>query len=1305
MPRNDEGIYPLSKMQERIWFLSQLYPESSQYNIPLAIQLQSGPIDLQRFTKALNRVVRENEILRTSFEETDKGVRQKVHASLNVQVDFEDISDRKTSSEMAATIEKISRDHGSTLFVLSELPLFTAKLLKTGEGQYVLLLNLHHLISDGWSNSMLAREMSMFYSDETGESADTDKYQYIDYVKWEQKWLQSNSYNEQLEFWKNELANLPEVFHLPGPNATEGDVFEGRTESQDLPAALHERVTKYCQKNGITPFQFYISCYALLLNRYAGNSDLIIGTVVANRMQRFFQDTYGVFINSLPLRFPIDTASSFQQLIGVFKEKIKQSLASQAVPFSEIVRAIKPQRNLNENPLYNVHFAYQHFPQAKKDDEYVPLSIDYQVSKFDINFWINITSDERNLVVSYKNKIISKEKICRFMDHFLLLADAVMEQPDTPVREIDFIPQKDKSILQADKHAIQKLPWIKLFENSVRESSELTAFVDEQGELSYKSLNLRAAQLAIALNEQGVKKGDVVIIHTARGRNFIISMLACMKCGATYLPTDQGIPAKRFSHILDESGASIVITETDIKAANCLLLGNLAFNPEQDYLFESIDVSDEDIVYIIYTSGSSGKPKGVCIPHHALINYACVMRDRIADDDIRSFAHVSALDADLGNTSIFLALGFSGSLLMPPADALVDPLFLSSFFSNHPADVLKIVPSHLEALSEGLDGILPQKLLICGGETLSSELVSKVQAQRPQLRVINHYGPAEATIGSLTYEVSAVNKEALIPIGEPIENTSVILMDQDLNIVPKGALGEICLMGDNIASGYLAQPDLSKDSFIQKNIPGLPEARAYRSGDLGYLNDEEKVVYSRRLDRQVKINGFRVELQEIEIVLNSFHQVSNSTVFFTGKNNKVKKLVAAVKLQNQAEAQEIKIELAKYFPQALVPALFILDEIPLTRNGKVDLNRLKNMYLDSFSAHAESQPRDLIELSLVEIFRSVLDVDMIQPEDQFFDLGGHSLLAISLIAKINSSFQTDFQIATLFQYGSVKALASLIRSVNDSAVSSVSPYVPLIKRGKNKSITWVHPAGGNVMCYYPVAKAFSRSYDSNAFTASSNHSGDDISISGMAGDYSSFFDDQTEQSVSVLAGWSMGALIAHEMAVVFAEKGVEHPLILVDQPIPHNEPQATKTYEESLLNYIEKIEVFTDDHIHLPEMAEGKIDYDSLYREFIRLDLMPEEVAMANFKNFLDMLVKHNNIISDHHPSIYRGPALLLKADEKIMQKTSSPQPEYSLDDLGWGDFCTKLTVLEVPGNHITMLTEQHVAVTAERIQGWLAQI
>ena len=1294
--RRADGIYPASKAQERFWFLSQLYEGTSLYNIPLAVQLNNTLVDQKQLTKAINYIISQNEIFRTTFHEQNDKVVQKIHASLNLKVEYEDISSLEYDDTLGDHVEKIGVEHGCRPFDVAKLPLLAVKLLKTGENNYVILLNLHHLISDGWTNSLLSQDLIKFAKAVPAPSEQKANLQYIDYVEKERNWLSSSGYSEQLDFWKQELENLPLPYKFPKDEVSQENTNEGGRENVDIPLKLHQQIVSFCSHQNCTLFHFYMTCYVILLSKYADTDDLIVGTPVANRGQRKFLNTYGLFMNSLPMRFGVNNQHNFTDILAKYKKNIEGYIEHQEIPYGEIINTANVTRDTQENPLFNVHFAFQHFPQQQKQSDFYLLPLNYGMSKFDLNCWVEISGDSQTLSITYRKGQFSEHKINQFMRHFLLLAEGALSNPTSPISELEYIPTEDFSSLGAHGVNTTQENWFKCYQQSAQSFPNETAIVDSQGMISYSDLESAVANAAKNLQAKKNSHGDIVIIQCARNRNYIFSLLACMRIGATYLPVDHNIPSKKLQHIIEDSGASILLSDNEADTINTLSFASLNEINSDGAGLKPVNLANEDIAYIIYTSGTTGAPKGVCVSYGALTNYCFAMRARINDPSIKSFAHMSALDADLGNSSIFLALGFGGALMLPDKDTLLDPVLLSEFFTNHPVDAMKIVPSHLETLYEVNGSTLPNKLLISGGEVLTSKLVTNIRQASPTLRIINHYGPAEATIGVLTHEIDIGDSNGNIPVGKPLDNNMVFILDNDLKPVPLGVYGEICIGGANLSSGYFNQSEMTAEKFV--SIPNLSRGKIYRTGDVGYINKHGEVIFIGRNDRQLKISGFRIEAAEVEAVLMEHTSVTNAFVWrFNGQ------LCAVVKASKPVDALELRSYLAGFFQQALIPSISIVDNIPLTSNGKVDAQQVESLFSNEAVNVSTGLPKDIVELRLVDIFKETLGLSSLSSKASFFDLGGHSLLAISLMTKINQKFATDFRIAILFQYNSVEQLGALIRQDNNANSDDSSPYVSLSHNNKSQKLVWIHPAGGNVMSYLPLAQSMSDNYDTAAFMAMEQGAKASQSIANMAQTYGAILDKINKVDSNVIAGWSMGALIAHQMAVNNEKAAKLTPLVLADQPIPHIFTGQAISHEERVKTYIEKVEVFTGEPIEIVLTPDGEIDYSQLHTAFIRADLIPPDAGLEGFRSFLDLLVYHNEIISDFKPALYSGPTLLLKAQEKIMLKKSDAQPEYKLHDLGWGKLCSNLTIIEVPGNHMTMLNLEHVSTTSLEIHNWLS--
>ena len=1290
MKRNYKEQYPLSKAQERIWFLSHLFKDTTLYNIPIAVKIYKD-ISLEKLEFALQQIVVNNAILRTTFHEENGKIHQQVYSKYKPSIDYQDISNIEDNNNL---IEEIALSHSARTFNLTQLPLFTIKLIKIAKNEFILLLNLQHIISDGWTNALLSNDLHLDYSKLTTNSE--KPYSYIDFVKWEQDWMESETYQEHISFWRRELSSLPPTSRFPKDFYSTKESLQGQQLVYDFPKETLQKITSFCQSNNYTPFQFYYVCFVTLISIYTQEKDIIIGTPVANRNSRYFQDTYGLFFNTLPIRLLIDVKLNFFQLMEKSISSINQFMKHQEVPFTEIIKTINPERNLDENVLFNTHFAYQHFPKVNDEEKYEILPIDYGNSKFDINFWVEVEGENSKLVLTYKKNRIASSKIERFVKHYQSLIDAVIENPEEFIYKQKIFPKKDLSILSGPTIDHSEQSWIELFNKALEEFPDNTAVIDSDQKITYTELNKRANALSQLFREKGVRENSVVILETGRNVSFIIGMLACFKNACTYLPIASNIPLEKLQFIIKDSNAALLFSDKKIDTIICVSPNEL-----ENYSFEennvAISLKKKDTAYIIYTSGTTGNPKGVVVSQGALLNYSKALKGIINDTSVKSFAHVSAIQADLGNAAIFLSLGYGDTLLFPSQEVLLDPLLMSDFFRQNPADVLKIAPSHLEAFSENIKEVLPSKLLICAGETMSNSLISIIKENKSkELRVQNHYGPTETTISVLTHELNLNKIKNCIPVGKPLNNTKIYLLDEILNPVPIGVEGEICISGSSLADGYLNDLTLTEKKFVT-----IDAKIFYRTGDRGIINEEGEVIFLGRTDSQIKINGFRIELSEIESVLKNHPDVENACVYLLEETNHIKKIGAAIQTSKDIQPNILASYVKKYLSVMFVPIFYFVEKIPLTSNGKIDYNSLKEVTILNEKEDIEILPRDLFEIKLLEFYKELFPNSSISIEDNFFDIGGHSLLAIKLISKINNKFKSQLTISNLFEYSSVKELAGLLRKDINQLNIRENPVTLVDKKHLQKGI-WIHPAGGNIMCYYPIATALSRVMNTYSFDCTGYKENDTISVEKLASDYFKTLKQKQITDHLILAGWSMGALIAYQMACLFALENSLPPLVLLDQPAISKPHKEGVSYKDRLFAYLHKVYIFTNQQFDKKILESDTIDHERILNEFIRIQLTPEETTLENFKEFLDILLKHNEIVTQFSPELYSGPVLLLKAKENLMVDEN---PIVQLEDLGWRKYCSNLTIIEVPGNHITMVNIENSKVVANVVEQWLKTI
>ena len=667
---------------------------------------------------------------------------------------------------------------------------------------------------------------------------------------------------------------------------------------------------------------------------------------------------------------------------------------------------------------------------------------------------------------------------------------------------------------------------------------------------------------------------------------------------------------------------------------------------------------------------------------------------------------------------IFPPLIHGGEVVVVPEDHSTDANLLAGWLGRMPVDCLKIVPSHLLSLlrSTGADKLLPRKLLMLGGEQCSTEIVGKVRGIDPTLRIINHYGPTEATIGSLTWEIllDADTGHSVIPIGFPLDNTSAYITRKNIQLLPKGIIGEIVLGGKNIGRGYLNQPQLCFEKFADD--PFIAGERIYFTGDKGKMDENGAITFLGRKDQQLKIRGYRVETREIENVLNAYPSIEQAVVLIPGNASSVNSVQAAISLKQGMEYDENDLRqwLSLQLPSYMIPAIYVPDHFPITSNGKADLKELNRMIIGKKDIKTDSAgPRDLTELTLVNIFKDILKIGSLGIDDGFFELGGHSLLAIELFAAIEKEFRIHLPLATLFERGNVRKLAELIR--NNGGGLQTSCLVPISRGTGSKQLFLVHPAGGNVLCYYELAREMGSEYSVYGLQASGLSGKVVDTVSDMARYYLEEISLPENINDLIFGGWSMGALIAFEMARQVTEKSGRSPrLMIIDQLAPVEEnPGSIK----AKIDPVERMLVFAGKVAHLvgrplgisAESLSGKTPEDQsevFLKAFKNVNLVPADMKLDDFHGYLELMIHHNEITSACRPGTFEGKTLLIRAEEALPPAEGRAEIPVRTPDLGWGQWTREgLSIANIPGNHVTIIAQPCVKALAEALNKWMDQV
>lgn len=1347
MERNPEGTYPLSKAQERMWFLHNLTEGEAIYNNPAALRINAEfPLNIEVLEQSLGILTQRHEILRTTFHVKDGKPVQQVHPEGKTGISYQDLRSLPLQErEARAMTEAVV--HGKTAIPLDQLPLLRFRVLHLRDLEYMLLINPHHIISDGWSNALFAKELSMTYA--ALESKEPPpfplpEYQYVDFVRWEKDWMGTPAYKEQLGFWKSRLEDLPEPLHLPLDFQRPVIMsHRGSKEALSMGKAEAEKLRQFCQRENITLFHLLFGCFGLLMSKYSGQNDIMIGLPVARRNQLAFHQTMGLFINTLPLRVRVNEKQTALAFLKEIREDSSQAFMRQELPFEKLIEEVNPDRNLSTNPVFQVHFVHQNIPSlySVKGLSVKPEGIDYSYSKFDLNFWVEEANQGLILSATYPVDIFRKETIQKLLNHYRILLDSMISHPEEDCGKLKYFPQEERSASQGTlvelkgNTAAGTPAWIAEFKAVAGKNPGLYALRDIHRRYTYSELDRDSDRLAMMLQLQGVGRGDKAGLLLKRDASLIISILGIFKAGAAYVPLDFNLPQQRLKFIATDAGLSIIISsdcQPELSAATGIPVSTfkelmsgteagvsqLGIKKKENHPEPGVH-GPHDLAYVIYTSGTTGTPKGVCIGSDQLLNYSRAVWKRMKMEAGNSFATISSISADLGNTMIFPPLIHGGEVVVIPEDHATDASLLAGWLDRMPVDCLKIVPSHLLSLlrSSGADKLLPRKLLMLGGEQCSKEIVQNVRGIDPGLRIINHYGPTEATIGSLTWEIllDADTWHSAIPIGFPLDNTVVYITGKNMQLLPKGISGEIVLGGKNIGRGYLNQSQLSLEKFADD--PFRPGEKIYFTGDKGKMDEEGAVIFLGRKDQQVKIRGYRVETREIENVLNAYPSIEQAVVLIPGNAASVNSVQAAISLKQGMDYDENDLRqwLSLQLPLYMIPsAIYVPDHFPITSNGKADLKELNRMIMGKRDKKTDSAiPRDLAELTLVNIFKDILKAGSVGIDDGFFDLGGHSLLAIELFAAIEKEFRIHLPLATLFERGNVRKLAELIRS-NGGGVQT-SCLVPVSRGTGSKQLCLVHPAGGNVLCYYELAREMGSEYSVYGLQASGLSGKVVDTVSDMARYYLEEISLQGNKDDLIFGGWSMGALIAFEMARQVTEQSGGSPrLMIIDQLAPVEENQGSI---KANIDPVERMLVFAGKVAHLvgrpleisAESLSGKTpeaQSEVFLKAFKNVNLVPADMKLNDFHGYLELMIHHNEITSACRPGTFEGKTLLIRAEEALPPPEGQAEIPVRTPDLGWGQWTRKgLSIVNIPGNHVTVIAQPFVKELAKALNKWMDQV
>jgi amino acid adenylation domain-containing protein len=1358
IPRN--GDLALSFAQQRLWFFNQLDPGNSAYNLPAAVRLR-GPLNLPALEQSLNEIVKRHESLRTTFGKVEGRPTQVIAPTLTIKLPVVDLR-TLPASERETEVRRLVTAEAQRPFDLSQGPLVRGTVLRLGDEEHVGLLTMHHIVSDGWSTGILVREVATLYvAFCAGGSSPLPalSIQYADFAHWQRQWLQGEVLQTQIAYWKEQLAGAPALIDLPTDHPRPAvQTFRGAHQLLVLPKHLQEGFKVLSRQEGLTQFMALLAAFKVLLHRYTSQEDLIVGTPIANRNRLETEGLIGFFVNALVLRTDLSGNPSFRELLRRVREVCLGAYGHQDLPFDRLVEELHVKRDLSRNPLFQVMFVLHSASMRTVELPGLTLSPvegDSETAHFDLTLQILDTEQGLTAAFVYNTDLFEAGTIARMLGNFQILLEAMVADPEQRVSDLPLLTESERQRLLVEWNSTKTdgprdLCIHQLFEAQVERTPDAIAVVFDAEQLTYGELNRRANQLAHHLRALGVGPEVLVAICVERSLEMVIGLLGILKAGGAFVPLDPAYPKERLAFMLKDAQVPVLLTqerlvvglpEQDAKVI-CLdsgwetLSSKSGENPDSSAL-------PENLAYVIYTSGSTGQPKGVLVSHDSIAGH-CRNAQRCYELDSRDIVlQFASLSFDVSLEEILPTL-IVGARLVIMGTNVWQPAEFHRKISEFGLTVLNLPTAYWQELARewaGVPELVPNiqpRLFIVGGDTMLPDVL-KLWRRTPvnSIRLLNAYGPTETTITATAFEIVSRPGENTtdqrVPIGRPLANRAIYILDQHGNPVPIGVHGHLHIGGAGLARGYLNRPELTAEKFISDPFSAEPGARMYKTGDLARYRPDGNIEFLGRADHQVKIRGFRIELGEIEAVLGQHPAVREAVVLAREDAPGEKRLVAyvvahdpsrsrreealtersEVRGQRPTEDQslltsaptgstagELRRFLQDKLPEYMMPAVVVLLEVlPVTPNGKVDRRALPAP--DRSRPELEKAfvaPRDDLELQLAQIWEEVLGVRPVGVRDNFFELGGHSLLAVRLFALIEKRLGKKLPLTAIFQGATVEHLAGVLRQ--QTAPGPQNSLVALQPGGSKRPLFLVHPAGGHVFPYIHLAQFLGTDQPCYGLQARGLEDGQDphMRIEDMAAHYIQALQTVQPTGPYLLGGWSMGGVVAFEMAQQLHAQGQRVALLaLLDGRIPTPDETFPEEDAEAILLVERYFGISFGPMESLAELPKDE-QLAFMLEQAKSAGLVPAELDVSQAHRFVKLLRSDLRATQNYALHLYPGRVTFFKASETLAGTSSDPT-------MGWSEWASGgVEVHVVPGNHANLMYEPHVEVLAEKLTACLNQ-
>ncbi|MET7331149.1 amino acid adenylation domain-containing protein [Nonomuraea sp. NPDC005650] len=1174
VPRRDPGTAPPpSAMQERLWFLEQYAPGTAAYTVPFAVRL-TGELDENALARALTELTRRHESLRTILVTTPDGRPEAVVAE-------EPVVEFRVTDDPGEIDGELTRP-----FDLARPPLLRALLVRSAPGEHVLLLTMHHAITDGWSCDILFQELLALHA---GRELPPVELQFGDYAHWQR----GRTFDDDVRHWVSRLDGVPALelpTDLPRPAEQR---WTGAAVDVVVDPGLTASIAELGKAHRATPYMTLLAAFQVLLGRFAGQDDFAVGSPVSGRELPELEPVVGPFINTLAIRADLRGDPTFRELLGRVRDTTLDAFAHQALPFDRLVTELAVERDVSRTPVYQTMFALQNYRGRTLDTSGLgaePYPIPTVASRFDLALYLFEGGGGLHGQLAYSTALFREDTARRLAGCLETLLRAAVADPDRPISRLPLLdPHERRRVLALGVAEPAPPAGIRLLHEVVAgQDPGAVAVVAGEVSLTYGELGARADRLARRLRALGAGPGERVAVCLEQSAGLAVAVLGVLKSGAAYLPLDPEHPGERLAYVLEDAGVRIAVTDAPSRGR---LPGGLLTvgidEPGGDEAPVPQDVTPDDLAYVIYTSGTTGRPKGVEIQHRQALVYLAGLRERLEIEPGGAYALPQALAFDFGVTVFYACLMTSGTLHIIPSRTAGHEL--AEYVRDAGIDYLKITPSHLAALQAD---VLPRKLLILGGEAAPRDWAEELAASG-RCRVVNHYGPTEATVGVTTYAVEgAGGTTTTLPIGRPLPGARAYVLDERLEPVPIGVAGELYLGGDRLARGYLDRPALTAERFLPDPY-GPPGARMYRTGDQARHLPDGNLEFLGRRDLQVKIRGYRVELAEVESVLGRHPGVTSAIADLRGGL-----LVAylAADPEVRPEAAEVRAWLAERLPDYMIPARYVwLDEPPpLKSHGKVDRGALPDPAPETTGRFEPL--RTPAEQTVAEVWSELLGVTEVGATDDFFELGGHSLLAMRVVARLRQEApERGVTVLDLFKHRTVRALAALLESGGGGPRRLLHRLTPA--RTATSTLVCAPYGGGSAVIYQPLADVLPADWALYSIAVPGHELGEEARpLDEVADGCVREILDDIEGPVTLYGHCGLGVMLAAEIARRLEDAGREVEAVYLGGVFPFARPRGRLARLTGLMERIRGDQAWIDD------LRSAGLDVEEVGRD--QLDLM-----------------------------------------------------------------------------------------------------